>query len=533
MVGFELINMKKKLNEHAFFSAILMGLLGLCFFIFAKHYLPYQLEKNLSKSPPRPQWAKSSRSHPSPPPPSWRTDRREYREEALNRPLQTRIKDDSYFSNLEGTSFTSTDDLLSVSPAIHSAVNFWKNIYAYYSVDHVVIHDSENLNIIYAALDFSPLNHANYGDFQKQKLREERVKQEIDVTKNIIEILMTSSPPVTPKEQYIANLLNTHSPQEDWGVLRDQIRSQTGLRERFQMAIRKSGMYLQQMRDIFSSYELPTDLTYIVFVESMFVNRSLSKVGAAGLWQIMPTTGQLYLTINQWIDERLDPILATHAAAKILRSNYETLQSWPLAVNAYNTGTGRIAAASRALGTRDIGVIISRYKDGSYQFASRNFYPSFLAVREIALNYENYLGSLVEELPFEYDIVELPLPTSIHEIADGLGIDLATLHALNPALKKTFFEDEIALPRGSFLRIPAGMTPYFVAASYNKVRRQDEDLWHIVQEGDSLEVIARQYGIPAKNIIEKNNLLRNKLFPGEAIKIPSPQNLASSQPRNE
>ncbi len=141
----------------------------------------------------------------------------------------------------------------------------------------------------------------------------------------------------------------------------------------------------------------------MVFVESMFNPQAKSKVGAYGLWQIMPNTAKLYgLNVDENVDERGDTRRATHVAAQLLAENYRSLQSWPLAINAYNSGQGTLQAAIRQLGTRDIGTIIQQFRGGVYGFASRNFYPSFLAALEVYNNYPRYFGTLRRESSLSY-----------------------------------------------------------------------------------------------------------------------------------
>src|SRR5262249_25405097 len=136
-----------------------------------------------------------------------------------------------------------------------------------------------------------------------------------------------------------------------------RIRIQTGQKDKFLKAIAWSGRYLTPIENIFTSYGLPMELTRIIFVESMFNLKARSKVGASGIWQVMPGTGRLFMNVNSVADERNDPIEATHGAALLLKSNFETLGAWPLAVNAYNSGPQNLMNAKMELGTDDIGII--------------------------------------------------------------------------------------------------------------------------------------------------------------------------------
>ena len=124
---------------------------------------------------------------------------------------------------------------------------------------------------------------------------------------------------------------------------------------------------------------LPPELAALPHVESSFDPTAYSKVGAAGLWQFMRSTGRRFLRIDSTVDERLDPFRETEAAAQLLSYNYRLLGSWPLAITAYNHGAEGMRRARDELGTDDIARIVHDYHSPSFGFASRNFYVSFLA----------------------------------------------------------------------------------------------------------------------------------------------------------
>ena len=121
----------------------------------------------------------------------------------------------------------------------------------------------------------------------------------------------------------------------------DRLRTQTGVRERFREGVQSSRRYIKAMEEIFEREGVPVELTRLPLVESSFNLSATSKVGAAGIWQFMPATGRLYeMKVSNAVDERRDPLIATEAAARFLRSNYEKLGAWPLAITAYNHGPG-------------------------------------------------------------------------------------------------------------------------------------------------------------------------------------------------
>ena len=153
------------------------------------------------------------------------------------------------------------------------------------------------------------------------------------------------------------------------------------------------------MRREFRDRGLPEDLAYLPHVESSFNTHAYSKYGAAGMWQFMRATGRRFLKVNYVVDERLDPLTATRAAAQLLKDNHKLLGTWPLAITAYNHGEVGMQRAVRKMGTKDIVAIIERYKGRSFGFASRNFYPQFLAARRVARSWRAHFGMFRCRLP--------------------------------------------------------------------------------------------------------------------------------------
>lgn len=126
------------------------------------------------------------------------------------------------------------------------------------------------------------------------------------------------------------------------------------------------------------------DLAYLPHVESSYNARAGSKVGALGLWQLMPSTMRS-LEGKQAVYQRTDPSVSTKAAMKLLKMNYEKTGSWPLALTAYNHGANGVVRAIEETKSRDLCKIIEHYDSPSFKFASSNFYAQFLAARKVAM----------------------------------------------------------------------------------------------------------------------------------------------------
>lgn len=253
--------------------------------------------------------------------------------------------------------------LFDVPRGLRTEVDFWIKIYSKYTNDQAVLHDPDDLGRVFGVID---LPHC---DEPPTKACIERREETIQNAKD-----------------EIARRLGRKAPE--------RIRAQIGQRDKFEEGIIASRKFLGQIERVFSEYDIPKEISRLPFVESMFNNKAYSRSKAAGIWQLMPATARIFgLRVDARHDERYDPVKATTVAAKHLVRDYKRLGSWPLAINAYNSGPGRIADAVNRLGTKDITKIIKHYDNPSYGFAARNFYPCFLAALNVYENRERYFGA--------------------------------------------------------------------------------------------------------------------------------------------
>ena len=118
----------------------------------------------------------------------------------------------------------------------------------------------------------------------------------------------------------------------------DDVRFQLGQSDRFRAGIMRAGTWEAHIAEVLANLGLPAEIAALPHVESSFDPAAYSKVGAAGLWQFMRSTGRRFMRVDNSVDERLDPFRATEAAAQLLSYNYRLLGTWPLAITAYNHG---------------------------------------------------------------------------------------------------------------------------------------------------------------------------------------------------
>lgn len=404
-------------------------------------------------------------------------------------------------------------------------VAFWLDIYTKYDSTKVVMHHPRHLRIIYDVVDLADImGDVRLSDIEKQHLRESRVENR---RREITEVLLklAEGPPASALSDEAIRIrkLFANIPEADAfrrAAQDDGVRSQTGQRDKFIPGLKYSGRYLGEIEAIFATYGMPRELTRLIFVESMFNPRAVSSVGASGIWQFMPATGKLYVQINDLVDERNDPITATHAAAKLLRQNYEALGTWPLALGAYNAGRGRLAQAVARVGSTDIGRIIREFDHPAYGFASRNFFLEFLAALEAAEHAEKYFGPIDYDRPLRTEMVRLASTVALPDVARIANIPLEEILELNPALTQRAAAGLRPVPMGFSLRVPEGKGEIVLAAAARAPRSRIGPVRHVVRQGETLQSIAKMYRVTPQQIVKSNRDMSWRVRPGQTISVP-------------
>ena len=281
-----------------------------------------------------------------------------------------------------------SSSLFPLPDVLRPNVTFWKRVFAVFDRNGGMLHDTEDVAIVY---------HIWYNDLPSDgPLRQGMIDEARDRYRIILGTLADGKRfDLTSDEQRVWELFKGKQYPMAFRVAMSNMRFQGGMRGRFAEGLVRSWSYLPEMEQIFAEAGVPIELTRLPHIESSFENRALSKVGAAGLWQIMPATGRLYLRVSGGVDERLHVRTATMAAAQILRENYEKLGTWPLAITAYNHGANGMKQAAATVGSTDFGIIVQRYRGPLFGFASQNFYAEFLAALELSQNYKQYFGDLL------------------------------------------------------------------------------------------------------------------------------------------
>jgi membrane-bound lytic murein transglycosylase D len=416
---------------------------------------------------------------------------------------------------------TQRDVSLFVEPAgLEPDVRFWVRIYTEVGQRSGLLHDSRNVAIVYEEIDL-PQNRSvaateAYVDKRKDKYR--RILRKLGAGKR---------EGLDPEEQRILDLFTPDVSNKSLRAHAKRIRFQLGQADQFRAGLIRSGAYADHIHKTLLEMNLPPQLAALPHVESSFTPGAYSRVGAAGLWQFTRATGRRFMRVDQVVDERLDPYIATIGAGRLLAQNRRTTGSWPLAITAYNHGASGIRRATRKLGHSDIERIVRDYRSRRFGFASRNFYVEFLAASRIAENPEQYFGELALDPPIQYQKLALPYYASAKTLSRTLSVDLDTLRAANPALLAPVWSGQKRVPRGFEFKVPVSALSQPLADAFASVpagerfSRQTRDSLHTVRRGETLSRIAQKYQVSVRELQELNNLRnRNKIRVGQQLRLP-------------
>lgn len=407
--------------------------------------------------------------------------------------------------------------------AMRTAVAFWMRIYLEVTTKSGLLHHSRHLGVVYETIHFQ--------NEKSPRARQRRVDQRKRFWRSALRRLATGKPPRSEAEETVVRLLELelgHPPKRsDYHVAARRVRFQLGQRDKFYEGLLRSGAYENAMRAILREEGVPEDLAYLPHVESSFNLKAYSKDGAAGVWQFIRSTGKRYLKIDYVMDQRLDPILATRAAARLLSHNYKSLGNWPLAITAYNHGVAGMRRAKRRLGTDDLAILIKKYRSRSFGFASRNFYAQFLAARKILHAHETYFGPVKRDDPEVVDEIRLPFFLDVKDLQTYLGVSPEVVRHYNHALRPPIYRSGKLIPKSYVLRLPAGTVvpnaEAWLAAIPEEFRHdaQHRSRYHQVRRGDTLGRIAGRYRTSVSTLVVLNNLpSRHRIFPGQVLQLP-------------
>ncbi|MDT8386517.1 MAG: transglycosylase SLT domain-containing protein [Thiogranum sp.] len=421
---------------------------------------------------------------------------------------------------LFGSPVKSADqDVFARPEALQPAIAFWTAVYS--EIDSLAgfVHDNRDLGKVYETLRF------NWYD--SPTLQEQQINTAVERYRSALQSLANGKrEDLDQNEQKVLALWGNDVEVATLSTAADNLRFQRGQADRLREGIVRAGAWEQHIYRTLRNAGLPEALAVLPHVESSYNPRVRSHVGAAGLWQFTRFTGRHYMRVDHVIDERLDPLVSTQAAARLLQRYHAKLGSWPLAITAYNHGLSGVRRAVRELGSTDLGDIVQQYQGPRFGFASRNFYAAFIAANDVVSNAEKHFGVLERDVPDDYWIVRLPAYIEVGELVDHLKLDLKSLRSLNPALQEAVWEGSKYAPKGYPLRLPAATASATVKYVLNSVERfaeQVPDYYYTVRAGDTLSGIAQRHKQSVRDLMALNNFSSEHLIrAGDSLRLAIP-----------
>jgi len=417
--------------------------------------------------------------------------------------------------------------------ALRRRVDFWIDVYGRWRTNDAILHDAQRPHRVYKIIKGKACGTKGNTQFIKEQKRQIRLRLER------IAILIEQNKTITQaKDKHYLNMFPERSP----AVLRRatrNLRCQSGNKDGFRNALRRFGTYGPIVRRVLKDAGLHQDIQYLPFVESSYNPEAYSRVGAAGMWQIMPRTARvLGLELNATMDERLDPEAASWAAARYLKDSRKNLtvaarskkanvsdsELTPFVITSYNYGVNGMRRAIKKLGP-DFLTVLNRYRTKKFRVAVKNFYAGFLAARHVAQNSKRFFGSYSKGRPLRYDTIMLRSSVSIDRIRAVFGISLSRLKSLNPALTRFVWHGWREIPGGYPLRLPlrqggwAGKIAYLHSLPPEADRGTPKR--YTVRSGDTACAIASAFRVKCRDLIDMNRLGRQAVIRvGQSVQIP-------------
>ena len=283
--------------------------------------------------------------------------------------------------------------------------------------------------------------------------------------------------------------------------------------------------YRLYVRKAIQDAQMPEMLEYLPVVESNYKTNAKSRSGAIGMWQFMANSVWPFLTLNDFVDERLDPWKSTDAALKKLTDNYNYFNDWLLAIGAYNCGVGAMSKAiKKAGGEKNFWYLA---ENGYLSKQTAEYVPKLIAIADLAINSEYYgidipshdeeFEMLENEKNGNFDYITVKKAYSLNQLAQEMRLDSSTLKRLNPSYTMGMTHPS----KQSEIRLPLGMKQSALDALEN-ITAVEFPIKYKVEAGDSLWSISRRYKTTVQAICELNDIKENAILKiGKILYIPS------------
>ena len=302
-----------------------------------------------------------------------------------------------------------------------------------------------------------------------------------------------------------------------------------------------SDYYFPMFEQEMSNQKIPLEMKYLAIIESALNPKARSRAGATGLWQFMYATGKSYgLEMNNYVDERSDPVRSTKAAAKYLNELYKIFGDWDLTLAAYNSGPGNVTKAIRRSNGKTNYWNLRPYLPRE----TAGYVPAFLATLYI-FEYAKEHGFKPQKRAnhlFQTDTIRVKQAIPFKDIAEITGMDVQDIQFFNPSYQL----DVVPYVEGRnyAVRLPISEIGKFVSneqAIYNYLNEQKAQREQIlpevakgeqyaggkstkktiytVKKGDNLGKIASRHGVSINNLKRWNRMKSNKVRVGQRLSI--------------
>jgi membrane-bound lytic murein transglycosylase D len=302
------------------------------------------------------------------------------------------------------------------------------------------------------------------------------------------------------------------------GFYRDDARGKNILR----IWAKKCGRLAPALRAELARAGLPTDLVWLSLIESGHNPTIVSSAGAAGLWQFVPESARMYgLTVDRWVDERLDPERSTEAAVRYLSDLRTRFGSWELAMAAYNMGHGGLLRAVRKFNSNDFWAL-SRYEAG-LPWETTLYVPKILATAIVMANKRAFgIADIEQDPPISFDTVSVGPNVDLGDVARAADVSTEDVRALNAAYLAGRTPPSATASARYRVRVPAGRGLVAEQRLANSAHAAGPSLEpHAVRFGDSLDTIASEYGTTAKELAAANHVAGDeRLKAGSVLLVP-------------
>lgn len=351
----------------------------------------------------------------------------------------------------------------------------------------------------------------------------------------------------TSDEVYIQRLqaLPTVIPMQYNSIVKDYIEMYANKKP--QLVEKMLGMslyYMPYFEEALERLQMPLELKYLPVIESALDPNAVSRAGACGLWQFMSTTAQGEgLEVNTLVDERRDPIAASHAACQYLKKLYDMYDDWTLALAAYNCGPGNVNKAMKRAGD-------SKNYWEIYAFLpaeTRGYVPAFIAANYIMTYYaEHGISHALAKRPIVTDTVHVTHRVHMQQIADVMDIPIEEIRTLNPQYRHDIIPGHV---RPYALILPSEQAYCFAANEDTIVNHETSKYFdspvaepsdgtvksdgkgqyveelvivtHKVKKGETLKSIASSYGVTVQSIRKASKISTSKVKTGAVLKVPT------------